>query len=65
LPHSAGIAAVVAAESVAGANACELLMPLSEVIVTAVSVVGNVKVVDRHGLEIVMMNPIWTWATAG
>jgi hypothetical protein len=59
------MAAVVAAESVAGTNTYELLMPLSEVIVTAVSVVGNVKVVDRHGLEIVMVNPICTWATAG
>lgn len=64
MPHSAGIAAG-AAESVAGANVCELLMPLSEVIVTAVSVVGSVKVVDRHGLEIVIVNPIWIWATAG
>jgi dTDP-4-amino-4,6-dideoxygalactose transaminase len=63
LPHRAGIAIVVAAESVAGANTCELLMPLSEVIVTAVSVVGSVKVVDKHGLEIVMVKPIWTWAT--
>jgi hypothetical protein len=59
------MAAVVAAESVAGANTYELLIPLSEVIVTAVSVVGSVKVVDRHGLEIVIVNPIWTWATAG
>jgi hypothetical protein len=42
-----------------------LLTPLSEVIVTAVSVVGKVKVVVRHGFEfvIVIWNPMSTLAT--
>ena len=57
----------VAAVSVAGAKVCELLTPLSEVIVTAVSVVGKVKVVVRHGFEfvIVIWNPMSTLATSG
>lgn len=43
----------------AGANTCELAMPLSDVIVTGVRVVGSERVVARHGLVIVIMNPIY------
>jgi hypothetical protein len=57
-PHRLRFNAFELAVSVAGKNVYVSPVPLLEVIVTAVSVVGSVRVVPRHGSMIVMVKEV-------
>ena len=65
-PQRSGVnAAAVAAVSEAGAKFWSFPIPLNDVIVTAVSTVGNERVVLRHGSTRMMLKGISTGVTAG